>query len=164
MRASGTEHCFAPPANKSIFGLYPKARIVGKLHGHDLILFNATSSGGGSGTLTYFALLDRQSFDFVNLLPTVQLTNQSEYKMWSLPEISKTPVVVTADFVLDFKAGETHFSRHRYEVNRYVFEPNLGRYVGRVSYVTRDKYPGLDELDAVRVLDTERATLLSRLK
>ncbi len=162
--ASGTEHCYTPPSDKYVFGLEPKARTAGKLAGRDLILFTATFSGGGSGTLTHFALLEQQSCDFVNLLPTVQLTNQSEYKLWNLPEVSKAPALVTADFVWDIDAGETHFAPHRYAVKMYVFDVKVGRYMQRVGYVTAGKYPGLDEKDAIRVLDAERPTILARLQ
>lgn len=161
--ASGTEHCFAPPSDKYVFGLEPKAQVVGKLEGHDLILFTATVDGGGSGALTNLALLEQQSCDFLNLLPTVQLSNQSEYKLWNLPDVSKAPALVTADFVWDLKGGETHFAPHRYTVNMYVFAAKVGRYMQRVGYVTAGKYPGLDEEDAVRVLDAERPTILARL-
>lgn len=161
--ASGTEHCYTPPTDKYVFGLEPRARVVGKLDGRDLILFTATFSGGGSGTLTHLALLEQQSCDFVNLLPTVQLTNQSEYKLWSLPEVSRAPALVTADFVWDLKVGETHFASHRYTVNMYVFDPKLGRYMQRIGYVTASKYPGLDDSATIRVLDAERPTILARL-
>jgi len=86
--AAGTEHCYTPPSEKYAFGLEPKARIVAKLNGRNLILFTATFSGGGSGKLSNVALLEEQSCDFVNLLPTVQLTDQSEYKLWNLPQLS----------------------------------------------------------------------------
>jgi hypothetical protein len=161
---AGTEHCYAPPSEKYAFGLEPKARVVAKLDGKNLILFTATFSGGGSGTLTNVALLEEQSCDFVNLLPTVQLTNQSEYKLWDLSQSSKLPALVTADFVWDFKAGETHFAPHRYTINMYVFDPKLGRYQQRIQYVTAKKYSGLDESDSVRVLDAERTAILARFR
>jgi hypothetical protein len=161
---SGTEHCYTPPSGKYVFGLDPRARTVGKVGGHDLILFTATFSGGGSGTLTNLALLEQQSCDFVNLLPIVQLTNQSEYKLWNLPGVSKAPALATADFVWDIKAGETHFAPHRYTVNMYVFDSKTGRYQQRAGYVTAGKYPGLDDTDAIHVLDAERPTILARLQ
>ncbi|MGO9337159.1 MAG: hypothetical protein ACLPY1_06595 [Terracidiphilus sp.] len=161
---SGTEHCYSPPSDKYAFGLEPRARTVGKLDGHDLILFTATFSGGGSGTLTNVALLEEQSCDFVNLLPIVQLTNQSEFRLWNLPDISNAPALATADSAWDLKAGETHFAPHRYTVNMYVFDVKLGRYMQRVGYVTASKYPGLDENDSIHVLDVERPTILARLR
>jgi hypothetical protein len=162
--AVGTEHCYTPPSEKYVFGLEPNARVVAKLNGRNLILFTATFSGGGSGTLSNLALLEEQSCDFLDLLPTVQLTNQSEYKLWNLPQLSNLPALVTADFVWDFKAAETHFAPHRYTINMYVFDPKLGRYQQRIQYVTAKKYPGLDDSDSIRVLDAEKAAILTRLR
>ena len=83
---TGTAHCFAPPSDKDyIFGLEPIAVPVGRLNGQELTLFTAVFSGCGSGTVTNFALLAVKDGEFVNLLPRVELTNQSEYKFWNLP-------------------------------------------------------------------------------
>ena len=114
LEAAGEAHCYSPPNDKFdppsneayIFGLEPKAKAVGRLDGKELTLFTAMFSGCGSGTLTYFSLLAVRDSEFVNLLPKVELTNQSEYKLWSLPHYSSLPVLVTADFIWDYKAME----------------------------------------------------------
>jgi len=49
-------------------------------------------------------------------------------------------------------------------VNMYVFDAKIGRYQQRVQYVTTKKYPGLDDSDAIRVLDAERPAILARLR
>jgi hypothetical protein len=169
--ATGTTHCYTPPSGEYAFGLEPKTQVVAKLGGKDLILFTATFSGGGSGLLTNFALLTTRNDELVNLLPEVQLTNQSEYRLWNLPRISGMPVLATADFIWDFKAmkesnytEETHFSRHRYTINVYIFDPKNGRYLQRLSYATTKKYPGLDDGDGIRVLNAERTAILARLQ
>jgi hypothetical protein len=46
----------------------------------------------------------------------------------------------------------------------YVFDPKLGRYQQRIQYVTAKKYPGLDDSDSIRVLDAEKAAILTRLR
>jgi hypothetical protein len=170
---AGTAHCYTSPdyMKDSPFGLDPKAQTIGKLNGQDLTLFTATYSGGGSGTLTNFALLTVKDGDFVNLLPKVQLTNQSEYKIWHLPQISDQPILITADFVWDFKAMEasnykedTHLAHHRYTVRAFVFDAASGRYLERIRYITTRKYPGLDDADAIRVLNVEKPTILSKLQ
>ena len=79
----------------------------------------------------------------VNLLPFVGVTNQSERAVWSVPEVSRFPILVTADF--DWMDGETHFSRHFYTVSAYCFSIKNDRYVKAFSYRTSKKYPGLDE-------------------
>ena len=162
---SGTEHCYVPPnyMKDAPFGLDPKAQDIGKLDGKYLTLFTSTFSGGGSGNLTNFALLAVRNGDLVNILPKVQLTNQSEYKIWNLPQISNSPVIATADFVWNF-AQETHFAHHQYTIEVFVFNVGTGHYVQRLKYTTTRKYPGLDDAASIRVLDAEKQTLLSKLK
>jgi hypothetical protein len=119
--------------------------------------------GCGSGTLTSYALLTVNHCEFVNLLPEVELTNQSEFKLWNLPQFSHLPVLVTADFIWEFEAGETHFAPHRYRIEAFVFNAKSGRYLQRVRYETTKKYPGLDEVDEIRVLTAERPTILGNI-
>ncbi len=127
-------------------------------------------SGCGSGTLTDFALLTVRDGEFVNLLPRVRLTNQSEYKLWSLPQFSKLPILLTADFIWDFETmqksnfnEETHFASHRYHIEVFAFDARSGRYLQKVHYETTKKYPGLDEADKIRVLDPEKPVILAKL-
>jgi len=142
--ATGMAHCYEPFGNKDyIFALEPKATPVGQLDGHDLTLFTAMFSGCGSGALTDFSLLTVRDEEFVNLLPKVQLTNQSEYKLWSLPRFSKLPILVNADFIWDFDAmqkskykEETHLASHRYRIEAFVFDTKSGRYLKKVHYET----------------------------
>jgi len=164
LETAEADHCYTPPSEKYAFGLEPKAQTVAKLNEKDLVLVTATFSGGGSGELTNVALLEQRSSEFVNLLPVVQLTNQSEYKLWSLPQLSALPILATADFVWDFKSEETHFAPHHYSVNVYAFDPKLARYLQRVHYVTPKKYPGLDDSDSIRVLDAEKQAILAKLQ
>ena len=121
-------------------------------------------SGCGSGTLTRFSLLTVRGGDFVNLLPKVGLTNQSEYKIWNLPQYSPLPILVTADFIWDFDARETHFAHHYYEVDAYAFDAKAGSYLRRISYRTKRRYAGLDNLDAIHVLEVERPTVVAKLR
>jgi hypothetical protein len=176
---AGKAHCYAPPNDKFssssnaayIFGLDPNAKAVGRLAGKELTLFTAMFSGCGSGTLTHFSLLMVRDGEFVNLLPKVELTNQSEYKLWSLPQISNVPVLVTADYIWDYKdmeksnyTEETHFAHHRYTISLYIFEFKSGRFIQRLQYATTKKYPGLDDADGISVLESERPTILSKLR
>jgi hypothetical protein len=163
--ATGTEHCYAPTSDKDyIFGLDPKAIAAGQLDGRELTLFSATFSGCGSGALTHYSLLTARDGEFVNLLPKVELTNQSEYKLWNLPRFSNAPILATANFIWNFKAQETHFAHHRYTISVYVFDQEVGRYVQMLQYDTTKKYPGLDDTDEVEVLKPELPTILARLR
>jgi hypothetical protein len=169
--ATGSAHCYEPASEKDyIFGLDPKATPVGRLDGSDLILFTATFSGCGSGTLTDFSLLTVINGEFLNLLPKVELTNQSEYKLWDLPQLSRLPILVTADFVWDFEAmqksnyeEETHFAPHHYRVEAFVFDAKSREYLQRIHYQTKNKYPGLDDADGIKVLDAEKTVILAKL-
>jgi hypothetical protein len=167
---SGADHCFTPPSDKYAFGLEPKARKIGMLGGKDLVLFSATFSGGGSGDLTDLSILAERGGELVDLLPAVQLTNQSEFKLWILPRYSRLPVLVTADFIWDFDAmkasnysEETHFAHHRYGIRVYIYDEKAQGFLERIDYVTQKKYPGLDDLDSVRVLNAERPVILAKL-
>jgi hypothetical protein len=169
----GIEHCYTPPdyMKQAPFGLGPKAQTIGKLNGQNLTLFTSTFSGGGSGDLTNFALLAVKEGQFVNLLPKVQLTNQSEYKVWNLPQISSQPILITADFIWDLKAAEasnyqeeTHFAHHRYVIEVFIFDSASGCYLQRVKYTTNTKYPGLDEVNAIHVITAEKPIIEARLR
>jgi hypothetical protein len=161
---SGVGPCYSPQSTKDyVFGLEPAARTIGRLDGQPLILFSAMFSGCGSGTLTDYSLLTTQRGEFVNLLPRVGLTNQSELRAWQLPQISELPVLATADFLWDFDAKETHFATHRYQIAIYAFDKESKRYIQRLSYKTNKKYEGLDEANEIKVLELERLTILSRL-
>jgi hypothetical protein len=169
--AGGASHCYSSPSDKDyIFGLEPRAKAVGMLNGKQLTLFTAMFSGCGSGTLTKFALLTTSNGEFVNLLPKVELTNQSEYRFWSVPAISSLPVLATADFVWDYKAmnasnysKETHLAFHRYSIQAFIFDTKSGRYVQKAGYETTRKYPGLDDVDEIKVLEAEKGAILAKL-
>lgn len=162
--STGTEHCYTPPTEKIYtFGLEPKAVAAGQLNGQPLILFSAMFSGCGSGTLTDYSLLTIRNGDFVKLSPKIQLTEQSQNQLWRLSQISLFPVLVTADFLWDFKT-ETHFSHHRYAIHAYVFDPNTGNYLEKLHFETNRKYAGLDDAEEIHVLDSERPNVILQLK
>jgi hypothetical protein len=169
LNAAGT--CFQMPSHKEEasgsvtyeFGLDPIAEKHLLKDGGSLVLFSSQFSGGGSGTLDSLTILRFESDGkIVNLLPFVGITNQSDRAVWQIASVSNLPILVTADFY--WMEGETHFSKHRYTVNAYRFDPGLDRYVKALSYRTSKKYPGLDEVDRVDVLKTERGQILQRLE
>jgi hypothetical protein len=170
--ATGTEHCYALPSdNDFIFGLESRAIPVGQLDGLELTLFTATYSGCGSGTVTKFALLTVRNGEFVNLLPSVELSNQSDYKFWSLPEFSSLPVLVTADYIWnheDIKKSnfieETHSAPHRYRVNAYVYDDKSSRYLLKVHFDTAKMYSGVQDAEEINIVDAEKTVILAKLK
>jgi hypothetical protein len=170
--ATGMEHCYALPNDKDfIFGLEPRAIPVGQLDGLELTLFTAMYLGCGSGTVTKFALLTVRNGEFVNLLPSVELSNQSDYKLWSLPELSNLPVLVTADFIwanADIKKSnfieETHSAPHRYRMNAYVYDEKSSRYLLKVHFDTAKMYSGIQDAEEINIVDAEKTVILGKLK
>jgi hypothetical protein len=161
------ETCYQMPSEKAQstdsgayeFGLEPRSERLALPGGGSFVLFSSQFSGGGSGTLDRLSILryekDRK---IVNLLPFVGVTNQSDRAVWQIAEASKFPILVTADFY--WVDGETHFADHFYTVCAYRFDTERDRYAQAFSYRTSKKYPGLDKVDQVHVLGSERAEIV----
>ncbi len=96
-----------------------------------------------------------------NLLPVVQLTEQSDHAIWQLQSISPMPVLVTADYV--WGKGETHFEKHAFEIRAYLYDFSKGNYSEKMRYRASGRYPSFDETDRVQVLIPERAEIIRRL-
>jgi hypothetical protein len=168
--AGASSLCFQMPSNGGYskgsvvydFGLDPQASRLPLASGGSIVLFSATFSAGGSGSLDRLAFL-RYNDDgtIIDLLPLVGLTNQSERATWLISKLSNYPILLTADF--DWMQGETHFARHYYVVSAYRFDPATDKYSRVFRYKTSRKYAGLDETDAVRVIEPERAEIMQRL-
>lgn len=162
---SPSKACFSPARDTTArleFGIEPHAELVRIAPGRNGLLFTAGASAGGSGSLTSLALLDFDGQELRNLLPTIVLTNQSQYAFWREPGISPAALLLTADFV--WARGETHFAPHRYLVTVYGFREGVGKYGRLERYTTTRKYPGLDDADEISVLGPERPVILARLK
>lgn len=123
------------------------------------VLFVPMFMGGGSGTLSMVTLwvFSEQKKQFVNMLPLITITNQAEYKILQDKGPALDGTLVTADF--EWEEGESHFEPHKYRITIYrhnehnkVFEP-----VG--DYVTKKKYPGLDDVDTIDVISHEMETI-----
>jgi hypothetical protein len=146
------------------FGLEPHSERLQLAEGGSWIFFSATYSGGGSGTLTRFAVLrysgNGQTGTIVNLLPWVGATNVSDWAMWTVQGASAYPVLVHADFV--WSEGEIHFGEHYYRVEAWKFDPGTDRYIRAFEYRTSRKYDGGDH-SPIRVLRPEREEIIRRL-
>jgi hypothetical protein len=141
------------------FGLEPRSERLTLSNGGSWVFFSAMFSAGGSGTLERLAVLRYTGRGPINnLLPFVGVTNISDRAMWTVPEASKYPILVTADFV--WSDGETHFSPHYFTVEAWRFDPNTDQYVKALSYRTTKKYV-CDPM--VKVLAPERQEILRRL-
>lgn len=147
------------------FGLEPQAERLPLAGGGSWVFFSATFSGGGSGTLTRFAVLryegEGKTAKIVNLLPWVGATNVSEWAMWTVKGASAYPIFVHADFV--WGKGETHFDSHFYTVEAWGFNQQSDRYEKVFEYQTSRKY-GAGDGPPIRVLRPERAEIIRLLK
>lgn len=164
-------NCFQMPASSPKgespgfyqFGLEPTMKRLPLEGGGSWLLFSAMFSGGGSGTLTRYAILRMDGSQIINLLPDVALTNNSDNAVWNEPDLSSFPLFVDADYIWNFKAGETHFSKHFFAVEVWRFDPSKDRYVRALRYKTNKRYNGLDAADSVNVITPERPEILRRL-
>lgn len=147
------------------FGLEPHAERLPLADGGSWVFYSSMFSGGGSGTLTRFAVLryegDGKTAKIVNLLPWVGATNVSEWTMWTVRGASAYPILVYADFV--WGKGETHFDSHFYMVEAWRFNQQSDRYEKAFEYQTSRKY-GAGDGPPIRVLRPERAEIMRRLK
>ena len=163
--------CFRMPSRKINpsdsavyeFGLHPRSERLPLSGGGSFIFFSSQFAGGGSGTLDSLAILRYEADGkIVDLTPFIGVTNQSDRAVWQIAEASKFPILVTADFY--WMDGETHFADHFYTVTAYRFDAEKDRYFEAFSYRTSNKYPGLDKVNQVHVLGSERAEILRRLE
>jgi len=147
------------------FGLEPRSERLTLVDGGSWVFFSAMFSGGGSGTLTRFAVLRYEGGgkfgQVVNPIPWVGATNVSDWAMWNVPSASAYPVFIHADFI--WGDGETHFAPHFYTVEAWKFDPGTDRYTKAFDYKTGRKYVGGDD-GPVRVLEPEREQIVSRLE
>lgn len=102
------------------------------------------------------------SLQLSNVLPPVILSEQSEYSLWRDKRLSPMPILTTADYLFPFESEETHFSAHHYRVQTYMADAS-GKYRLVDDYKTARKYPGLDTVDKIQVLEGERETFRSHL-
>ena len=142
------------------FGIDPHINTLAKTGAPPWLLFDATFSGGGSGTLTRYAILRQEADHLKNVLPKVALTNASEEAVWNDPQLSAHPIFVTADFIWNFDAGEMHFSKHHYSIEVWRYDQNADIYVRVLSYRTAKRYNSLDTADAIQVITPERPEIL----
>jgi hypothetical protein len=154
--------CFVPPTHDPPFGFSPSASAVQLSPKRKALLFTADASAGGSGVLTVLAVLELRNGRWLNLLPDVTITNQGEFKLWQESSVSAEALFATVDAVLG--EGESHFSPHRFSISAYAFNSSTGHYDLRDRFVTEKKYPSLDDIDKIDVLNHEKAEVIRRLQ
>jgi hypothetical protein len=168
--ADDLKTCFSLPPQKAKlngeemvtqFGIMPEGQRVSIRAGGSLVLFFA-DSGGGSGSGARFALLRyRRDQPLYDLLPEIELSNQSDHALWDVPSVSPMPLLVTADLLWYDGA---HYGSHYYEIRAYRYKANIDKYEQILKYQTRRKYRGFDNFDdPFPLLKYERASILQKL-
>lgn len=163
LASTPVQQCYTPPKHDPPFDSNPIAQVIRLKPGFDAIMFEVQATAGGSGTTHLLALLEPGKGKYLNdLLFGITFGDQSEHHFWSVPSVSDMPLLVIADAMGG--AGETHFSRHRFVVKVFAFDPKLRYYGLQDEYLTSGKYPSFDEVDVISVLESERQEILTRLK
>jgi hypothetical protein len=158
-----TPQCYTPPKENPPFGADPKVKVVQLKPGRDALLFQVRATAGGSGSKNLLALLEPgKGKNLSNLLLDVTFGDQSEHHFMNVATISDMPLLAIAD--ASWGAGETHFSKHRFMVTVYSYDPALNYYGLRDKFLTSAKYPSFDEVDVINVLEPEREEILARLR
>jgi hypothetical protein len=157
--------CFTPPKTNPPFGTAPTAGVIELKPGMDALVFEVSATAGGSGSKHLLAVLESQSGEgnsLANLTPNVTFGNQSQYVFWNVPSVSDMPLLVIADAAPSF--GETTFDDHRFLITVYTFYQKFQIYMLRDEYLTSAKYPSLNRVSVINVLEPEREEILARLK
>ena len=154
--------CFqARSSGRAFFG-QPKFKIVPFTGSERAVLFTARYSAGGSGSSNLWALLVfGRGHKWKNLLPSLTTSEQSDHLYWSSGDFSSFGLFTVADYV--FLKGETHLGAHRYRIRTFELCRSKDTYVLADEFVTKGKYPGLDEADTVRVIEPNLSLIQKRL-
>ena len=124
------------------------------------VLAEAQMNYGGSGTATQYAVWAyHRGADRFQPLATFQIAQQGEFEIIDTGPLAGS--VVTAEYVLG--DGETHFGRHHFAIAVHLLDPVTLLYTDVLHYVTRLKYPSLDE-GGVDVIRPEMPATLRILK
>src|SRR5690348_16685876 len=92
--------CLEPPPRRQCytapedFGRKPQVEVIRNGDEQPTLFFSA-GSGGVSGFLIHFALLQPGTGGVLDdVFPEISVSNQSEHAFWNLPQISDAPVFV----------------------------------------------------------------------
>jgi len=157
--------CYEATAENKPYSLGPSCTPVRYGDGDTMgwLLFSAKTPFFASRQDHMLALLVLSgSLQLSNLLPPVILSEQSEYSLWRDRRLSPMPILTTADYLFPFESEETHFSEHYYRVRTYMADES-GKYRLVDDYKTARRYPGLDTVEKIQVIEGERETFRSHL-
>lgn len=163
IRGKFTLDCYQARTAKDVYFDDPHVTFVAITGSYQAVLFSANVNYSGSGWTWLWSLLvlNRDGL-WQNLFPEITSSNQSEHLFWSSPALSSYKVFTVADFI--WAEGETHFSAHRYEVKSYGYCPSTSKYVLLDDFATTRKFPGLDDVDKLNVIQPEMHEIQVHLK
>jgi hypothetical protein len=96
---------------------------------------------------------------FHNLLPMIRINLQGEYLF--IPKLKEgvEGILVTACRIWNAE-GESLYGHHKYTIKIYI-QNDTGRYLLKSQYVTRIKYPGLDDAEKIDVIANEMKNIIT---
>jgi hypothetical protein len=157
-----TIDCFQARASGQVFFGQPNLDFVSFTDSEKAVIFTARFDAGGSGSSSLWALLVfGQNGKWRNLLPVLTTSEQSDHLYWRSGDVSGFGLFSVADYI--FEKGETHFGTHKYDIRTFEFCPSRGTYVLADQFITKETYPGLDAVDAVRVIEPNLSLIRQRL-
>lgn len=158
-----TLDCYQARTAKDVYFDDPQVTFVTITGSHQAALFSTNVNYSGSGwTWLWSLLILNRDGRWQNLFPEITSSNQSEYLFWSAPALSSYKVFTVADFI--WAEGETHFSAHGYEIKSYEYCPSTSKYVLADDFATKMKFPGLDDVDKLSVIQPQMREIQAHLK
>lgn len=160
LNESSKGQCFDAKEGKEAFPIYVELKLVMIRESRSPksgVLFVAETGGKVEPTrLITIWTFHSGSNRFHNLLPTTRINLQGEYLI--IPNLEGIEgVFVTANRIWNAE-GETLYGNHNYTIKIYTLK-NAGNYVLKRQYVTRKKYPGLDDAEKIDVISSEMKTI-----
>lgn len=158
-----TLDCYQAWTQKDIYFDDPHVEFVNFADAHQAVIFSANINYSGSGWTWLWSLLVLDSHGiWQNMLPEVTSSNQSEHLFWHSPAQSSYGIFSVADFI--WAEGETHFAAHRYRIKSYEYCASKSKYVLADDFVTKRKFPGLDDVDELDVIHPELPEIKAHLR
>ncbi|NPV05335.1 MAG: hypothetical protein HPY67_11445 [Syntrophaceae bacterium] len=157
---SGTRQCFYAKDGSEAFPIFVELKLVAIRESRSPksgVLFVAEAGGKVEPTrlITIWTYHSR-SGTFHNLLPTTRINLQGEYVI--IPNLHGIEgVFVTANRIWNAER-ETLYGNHNYTIRIYTLQ-NAESYGLKRQYVTRKKYPGLDDAEKIDVISSEMKTI-----
>ena len=125
-------------------------------HHEEGVMFVAISSYGGSGWSRRISIwtYSGEKESFINILPSLDISNQGEYRLFPKMKNGLEGILVAADAIVNLNQGESHFSPHKYAIKIYQLGKS-GTFKLAGEYVTKIKYPSLDDTSPIDVIGPE---------